>query len=72
MTDRKTAEKRPTRRRVRVRKARPLLLAIGAAVAIAGCGDDSTTVTNNDMGVPVVRRDMAVPVVHDLGLPPRD
>jgi hypothetical protein len=66
-----SSSKRTKRRSVRIRKARPLLLAVGAAVAIAGCGDDSTTVTSGDLGIPVVR-DMAVPSSHDFGLPPRD
>lgn len=57
-------------RKPRILKARPLLLAVGAAAIIAGCDDDTTQVTNYDMGV-TVHQDMAH-AIPDLALPPTD
>jgi hypothetical protein len=61
---------RTKRRAPRLRKARPLLLAVGAAVALAGCGDDSTPPPPPDMATP--SHDMlifGVPVARDLAMP---
>jgi hypothetical protein len=38
----------------RVLRAKPLLVAVGAAALMAGCGDDTTTPSNYDMGIPRV------------------
>ena len=66
-----TNKPRKPARKLRVLKARPLLLAVGAAAIIAGCDDDTTQVSNYDMGlVPV--HDMARPNVSDFGKPPTD
>ncbi len=58
---------------MRVRKARPLLIAVGAAVALSACGDNTTTPDQGaggcDLGV-CVTRDLSVPAVYDLGLRP--
>jgi hypothetical protein len=50
-------------RKPRVLKAKPLLVAVGAAALIAGCGDDTTTPSNYDMGIPHL---------VDIGKPPGD
>jgi hypothetical protein len=44
-------QKRRAVRKPRVLKAKPLLVAVGAAALIAGCGDDTTTPSNYDMGL---------------------
>ena len=58
-------------RKPRVLRARPLLIAVGAAACLAGCGDDTTTAANVDMGIPAIH-DMGKPGVIDLGKPATD
>jgi hypothetical protein len=63
MTDK--PKKKP--RRPRILKAKPLLLAIGAAAIIAGCDDDTTGTPAADMTQST--HDMSIPGHPDFGLP---
>ena len=53
-------------RKPRVLKAKPLLVAVGAAALFAGCGDDTTDAGNFDFGVVVHHADMGKPPAGDL------
>ena len=68
MTKKRAGAGRP--RKPRVLRARPLLIAVGAAACLAGCGDDTTATVNVDMGIPAMH-DMGL-IVVDLGKPPTD
>jgi hypothetical protein len=59
-------------RRSRVLKARPLLVAVGAAALLAGCGDDTTTVTGADFGLVPHFADMGKPAQPPDLTPPKD
>ena len=64
----RSKERQP--RKPRILKARPLLVAVGAAALLAGCGDDTTTVSGYDMGFARIQ-DMAR-ATPDLGRPATD
>lgn len=52
-------------RRVRVRTARPLLLAVGAASIIVGCSNEPQV-----LGVEVAPPDLQAPGLPDMGVRP--